>query len=187
MAEQAQVKSVDALQSLRSAVVIYETKSKRAVDMALDDVARTRQWILADRRIHWEGQIRQRGRVLERARAELMTVRLSAMVDRSFRHEESVRRAERELAHAQEKLKMVKKWSRDFENAVGPHIRRLESVREHFQHSLPKASAWLHQAQITLEAYAESRTNASAAPPSDNRPSDALTDSPPELSAPSEL
>ena len=184
MAEQAQVKSVDALQTLRNAVVIYQTKSKRAVDMALDDVARTRQWILMDRRMHWEGQIRQLSRVLERARAELMTVRLSAMVDRSFRHEESVRRAEQALAHAQEKLKMVKKWARDFENAVGPHIRRLESVREHFQHDLPKASAWLHQAILTLEAYAESRSSASAAPPSDQRTGDPLTDSAPESATP---
>ena len=185
MAEQAQVKSVEALQSLRNAVVIYHTKSKRAVDMALDDVARTRQWIVGDRRIHWEGQIRQINRVLERAKAELMTVRLSSMVDRSFRHEEAVRRAERDLAHAQEKLKQVKRWARDFDNAVGAHVRRLESVRDHFQHDLPKASAWLHQAQITLEAYAESRSNASAAPPSDNRVPDLSAESPDETSSPS--
>lgn len=184
MAEQAQVKSVDALQALRNAVIIYQTKSKRAVDMALDDVMRTRQWILLDRRMHWEGQIRQLGRVLERARAELMTVRLSAMVDRSTRHEEAVRRAGRDLAHAQEKLKMVKKWSRDFENAVGPHLRRLDSVRDHLQHDLPKATAWLHQAVLTLEAYSESRINASAAPPADNRSDDSLTESPAEPPAP---
>ena len=186
MAEQAQVKSVEALQALRNAVVIYQTKAKRSVDMALDEVVRTRQWVLSDRRVHWEGQIRQLGRVLERAKAELMTVRLSAMVDRSFRHEEAVRRAERDLAHAKEKLLHVKRWARDFENAVGPHIRRLESVRDHFQHDLPKAAAWLHQAQITLEAYAESRVNASAAPPADNRPAAAAAGLPDESPAPSE-
>ena len=184
MAEQAQVKSVDALQSLRSAVVIYQTKSKRAVDMALDEVVRVRQWVQVDRRMHWEAQIRQLSRVLERARAELMTVRLSAMVDRSFRHEEAVRRAEQALAHAQEKLKRVKQWSREFENAVGPHVRRLEAVRDHFHYDLPKASAWLHEAVITLEAYAESRVNASAAPPSDNRPVESLPDVPAPLSPP---
>jgi hypothetical protein len=186
MAEQAQVKSVDALQSLRNAVVIYQTKAKRAVDMALDDVVRTRQWILGDRRLHWEGQIRQIGRVLERAKAELMTVRLSAMVDRSFRHEEAVRRAERDLAHAQDKLKQVKRWARDFENAVGPHVRRLESVRDHFQQDLPKAIAWLHQAQVTLEAYAESRSNASAAPPADNRAPEAGPAAPDETQNPAD-
>lgn len=186
MAEQAQVKSVDALHALRNAVVIYQTKAKRAVDMALDDVVRTRQWILSDRRVHWEGQIRQLGRVLEQAKAELMTVRLSAMVDRSFRHEEAVRRAERDLEHAQEKLKQVKRWSRDFENAVGPHVRRLESVRDHFHYDLPKASAWLHQAQITLEAYAESRSNASAAPPADNRAPEADAADPDESPTPTD-
>ena len=176
MAEQAQVKSVDALQSLRSAVVIYQTKSKRAVDMALDEVVRIRQWVQVDRRMHWEGQIRQLSRVLERAKAELMTVRLSAMVDRSFRHEEAVRRAEQALAHAQEKMKRVKQWSREFENAVGPHVRRLEAVRDHFHYDLPKAAAWLHDAVITLEAYADTRLNMSSAPPPDNRQAESLAD-----------
>lgn len=156
MAEQAQVKSVDALESLRSALVQYQAKSRRALDMALDEVARTRQWILSDRRVHWEGQIRHWTRLLERARAELMTVRLSALVDRSVRHEEAVRTAERSLAHAQEKVKVLKRWARDFDTALGPHVRRLESVREHLIHHLPKATAWLHQAQLTLEGYAES-------------------------------
>ena len=187
MAEQAWIQSLDALHALRNAVVIYHAKSKRAVDMALDEVARTRQWIQVDRRLHWEGQIRQLGRVLERTRAELMTVRLSAMVDRNFRHEEAVRRAETALIHAQEKLKQVKRWSRDFDNAVGAHVRRLESVRDHFQHELPKASAWLHQAQVTLEDYAGSRVNASATPVSDNRAPDALTEPPAGPATPSSL
>lgn len=157
MGEQAQVKSVDALESLRAAFLIYQTKSRRSVDMALEEVARTRQWIQVDRRSHWEGQIRYWTRLLERARSELMTVRLSALVDRSTRHEEAVRTCERGLSNAQDKVKMVKRWSRDFDNAIGPHVRRLESVRDHLMHDLPKATAWLHQAQITLDAYAESQ------------------------------
>ena len=164
MAEQAQVKSVEALESLRAAFIVYQAKSRRAVDMAMDEAVRLRQWVQGDCRVHWEGQIRQWGRVLERARAELMTVRLSALVDRSTRHEEAVRKAERALANAQEKLKMTKRWSRDFETAIGPHLRRLESVREHLMHDLPKATAWLHQAEMTLEAYAESRAGSLSAP-----------------------
>jgi hypothetical protein len=157
MAEQAQVKSVEALESLRAAFVIYQTKARRAVDMALEEMTRLRQWIESDCRLHWEGQIRQWSRQLERARAELLTVRLSALVDRSSRHEEAVKKAERGLAHAQEKLKMAKRWARDFDTAVGPHVRRLENVRDSYVHNLPKAAAWLHQAELTLEAYAESR------------------------------
>lgn len=166
MAEQAQVKSVEALESLRASFITYQAKSRRAVDMAMEEVTRLRQWLLSDCRLHWEGQIRQITRQLERARAELMTVRLSALVERSARHEEAVKKSERALEHAQEKLRQVKRWSRDFDNAVGPHVRRLESVREHFIHDLPKATAWLHQAEITLEAYAESRPGSLSAPPS---------------------
>lgn len=157
MAEQAQVRSVEALESLRAAVLIYHSKSRRAVDMALEEMTRLRQQVEGEYRTHWEAQIRSWTRKLEQARAELMTVRLSSMVDRSTRHEEAVRKAERALAHATEKLKMTRRWARDFETAVGPHVRRLESVRDTLVHQLPKAAAWLHQAEVTLDAYAESQ------------------------------
>jgi len=180
MAEQAQVKSVEALEALRSALIQYQAKSRRAVDMALDEAVRTRQWIETDRRVHWEGQIRYWSRLLERARAECMTARLSALVDRSTRHEEAVRIAEGGLSRAQEKLKTLKRWARDFDTALGPHLRRLESVREHLMHSLPKATAWLHQAEITLEAYADSRhSSLSALPAGAAPPASAPAEAPP--------
>lgn len=169
MAEQAQVKSVDALDSLRAAFLSYQTKSKRSLDTALEESSRLRQWLQGDCRIHWEGQVRQWGRRLDQAKAELMTARLSALVDRSVRQEEAVNKASQGLAHAQEKLKCVKRWSRDFENTTGPQVRRLENVREQFCHQIPKATAWLYQASLTLEAYAESH-GPSPAPPTASGP-----------------
>ncbi len=157
MAEQAQVKSLEALESLRASLLIYQTKARRAVDLALEESSRLRQWLQADCRLHWEGQIRQISRQLERARAEALTARLSSLLDHRARHEEAVRRAERDLAHARDKLKIAQRWARDFETAVSPHLRRLENVRDHYTTQLPKAAAWLHQAQLTLEAYAALR------------------------------
>lgn len=159
----AQVRSLEALESLRSAMIQYRIKSRRSVDIALEEIKEMRQWLLVGQRLHWEGKIRQGSRMLEQARAELLTVRFSGMVDRSIRHEEAVRKLTQAVEHASQKLKAVKRWARDFENAVGPHVRRLESVREHLTHDIPKATAFLHQAQVTLESYAEARP--SSAPP----------------------
>lgn len=164
MGEQAQVRSVEALEALRAAFIQYQAKSRRAVDTALDEITRMRQWLEGEGRLHWEGQSRQWTRRLEQARAELLTVRLSALTERSSRHEEAVRKAERGLAHAQDKLKTLRRWARDFETAAGPHVRRLDSVRDHLMHELPKAAAWLHQAQVTLEGYTESRSAAPSGP-----------------------
>jgi hypothetical protein len=165
MEEQARISSIDALGTLRASFIVYQKKCRRAVDMSLDEVNRLRQWLLCDSRMHWEGQIKKWNQILSQARSELMTVRLSALVDRSTRHEEEVRKAERALAHAQEKLKATKRWARDFDIAAGPHVRRLESVRDHYVHQLPKAVAWLHQAELTLEAYSERRAFSSPATP----------------------
>ncbi|RYD33914.1 MAG: hypothetical protein EOP86_12240 [Verrucomicrobiaceae bacterium] len=153
MSEQANIRSLDALESFRAALIIYQTKAKRALDMALEEARAAERWVREDQRVRWEQEIRKQDRLLERARAELMTVRMSALADHTVMQREAVKRAERALAHAQEKLRLVKRWSRDLDTIIGPHIRRLESVREHFQHDLPKAITWLHQAQITLSDY----------------------------------
>lgn len=175
MADEAKIHSLEALESFRAALIIYQTRARRAVDSGIDEAKRVQRWVQQDQRLHWEQEIRKWDRVLERARAELMTVRMSALVDYTVMQREAVRKAERALSHAKEKLLFVKKWSRDMDTAMGPHLRRLESVREHYQHALPKATAWLHQAQITLADYADSRPSTSPPPPSAVPPADGGT------------
>lgn len=149
----ANVRSTEALEALRAAFVIYQSKARRSVDTAVEQARAAQRWVQEEQRRHWEQEIRSRDRQLERARAELMTVRMSALADHTVMQREAVQRAERALTHAKEKLSMVKRWSREMDTAMGPHLLRLESVREHFQHQLPKAAVFLHQAQMTLLDY----------------------------------
>jgi multidrug resistance efflux pump len=153
MDAQANVHSTEALEALRAALVIYQSKAKRSVDTALEEARAAQRWVQEEQRLYWEQEIRKRDRLLERARAELMTVRMSALADHTVMQREAVQRAERALTQAREKLSLVKRWSREMDTVMGPHLRRLESVREHFQHQLPKATAFLHQAQMTLADY----------------------------------
>lgn len=164
MADEANIRSLDALESLRAALIIYQVKAKRALDTAMEEAKAAQRWVREEQRRHWEQEIRKWDRLLERAKAELMTVRLSALADHTVMQREAVKKAELALSHAKEKLLFVKKWSRDMDTALGPHLRRLESVREHFQHDFPKATAWLHQAQITLAAYASAGPATAGAP-----------------------
>ncbi|MES2707280.1 MAG: hypothetical protein V4726_11830 [Verrucomicrobiota bacterium] len=170
MADEANIRSLDALESLRAALIIYQAKAKRALDTAMEEAKAAQRWVREEQRRHWEQEIRKWDRLLERAKAELMTVRLSALADHTVMQREAVKKAERALSHAKEKLLFVKKWSRDMDTALGPHLRRLESVREHFQHDLPKATAWLHQAQITLADYTIAGTAGTETPAPVNPP-----------------
>ena len=162
MAEQAKVTSLDALESFRANLIIFMTTAHRCVDEAGDEVRKTRQWLQGEQRTHWEGEARKRKRVLDQAEADLYSARLSGLKDRTIVQENAVRKAKHALTEAEEKLRAVKKWNRDFDGCADPLVKRLEGLRYFLDHDMPKALAYLVQAQRTLEAYAE--TPAARAP-----------------------
>ena len=155
MAEQAKVTSLDALERFRADLIVFITTAHRCVDEAGDEVRRTRQWLQGEGRMRWEGEARRRKRVLDQAEADLYSARLSGLKDRTLVQEEAVRKAKRAMAEAEDKLRAVKKWNRDFDNSADPLVKRLEGMRYYLDHDMPKALAFLVQAQKTLEAYAE--------------------------------
>ena len=155
MAEQAKITSLDALERFRADLIVFITTAHRCVDEAGDEVRRTRQWLQGEQRMHWEGEARKRKRVLDQAEADLYSARLSGLKDRTLVQEEAVRKAKRAMAEAEDKLRALKKWNRDFDHSADPLVKRLEGMRYFLDHDLPKALTFLVQAQKTLEAYAE--------------------------------
>ena len=155
MAEQAKVTSLDALERFRADLIVFMTTAHRCVDEAGDEVRRTRQWLQGEQRMHWEGEARRRKRVLDQAEADLYSARLSGLKDRTIVQEEAVRKAKRAMAEAEDKLRVLKKWNRDFDHHADPLVKRLEGMRYFLDHDMPKALTFLVQAQKTLEAYAE--------------------------------
>ena len=170
MTNQVRLTSIDALEALRSALIIFLTKSRRSLDDARDDVRRTRSWIQHDQRFHWEGQVRQRQKKLDQAEQELLSAKLSGLRDNLVFQQNAVRKARAALVEAEEKLRTVKRWSRDFDNAADPLVKRLEGLRQYLDFELPDAIAYLVQAQRTLDAYTEGPAPEAAAvvPPTDN-------------------
>jgi hypothetical protein len=155
MSTQARVTSVDVLEAFRSSLIVFLTKARESVDHTTDAVRRMRQWLEHDQRTHWEAQIRIRQRKLDLAEAELFSAKLSAFRDSISRQQMMVRRAKEAMTEAQEKLRNVKKWHRDFDSILDPLVKRLNPLRDYLDHDLQNAVAFLSQIQTTLEAYAE--------------------------------
>jgi hypothetical protein len=164
MAEQARVTSIDALESFRSAMIVFLTDSRRSLDEVGDAVRRTKQWLENDMRAKWESEIRRRTRVMQEAQAELFGSRISNLKTASAQKEEAVRKARRSVAEAEEKLRNVKKWNKNYDSIVDPMLKQLEGLRGYLDHDMIKSLAYLVQAQKTLEGYSE------AAPPPDSAP-----------------
>ncbi len=155
MATEANITSVDALDQLRSSLVIFVDKAKRALDEVSDQVRRTRVWVEHDQRIHYEGMVRRRTKELERAQEELFSARIGTFKRATTEHEMAVARAKRNLEEAHRKLKILKKWGRDYETVVEPVAKRLERMRDILVKDLPEGIAFLSKTQRTLAAYAE--------------------------------
>ncbi len=157
MANQVKVTSIEALGTFRAGLIIFLTDAHRSVDEVQDEVRRTRDWLQNDRRPHWEGQLRRWRKLLDQAQGEYMSARLSGLRDSTVAQEMAVLKAKRHLAEAEEKLRVVKIWSRDFDHVVMPMLKRIEGLRQYLDYDLPKALAYLVQTQNILEGYTEVR------------------------------
>ena len=91
-----------------------------------------------------------------------------------------MQRAKRALNEAEEKLRIVKKWSMEFEHRADPLVKQLESLRTMLGNTMPKAASHLAQVVKTLDAYAGVAPPVAAPPASEpnaaNDPADAKGD-----------
>ncbi len=174
MPERAHVTSVDAIESFRTQLIAYLSKVRPLLEDATDEAARTRQWLESDRRIFWENQVRRRAKILQEAQQAVFSARLSNLRETTTAEQVAVQRAKRALTEAEEKLRMVKKWSLDFDHRSDPLVKQLESLRTMLGNTMPKAIVHLAQLVKTLDAYAGVAPPVAAPPASSesNPPSD---------------
>lgn len=155
---QANVTSVDALDVLRSSLIIFQSKARRALDDANDELRRTRMWLQHEQRTRWENELKKRARALDAAQQELISAKLSSLRDNITFQQNAVRKAKAALAEAEEKLRMIRKWNQNFDAIADPMAKRLEGLRQFLDFNLPKGITYLVHAAQTLEAYAEVHT-----------------------------
>jgi len=154
-ATNAQVTRIDALGEFRSSLIVFRATAQRTIDEAAGAVSRARQWVRHDQRMHWEHEIRRRLKKLDEAQQELMRARLSSLQDRTDAQQNAVTKARNALREAEDKLRAVKKWDREFDLVALPLVKQLDGLRSALEHDLPKALAFLANAQHALDVYSE--------------------------------
>ena len=167
MDTQARITDTDALENLRSALIVFQARAKRSVDEVLDEVRRTKRWLEQEKRDYWENQIRVRERKLEQAEQELFNAKLSEWRDSIAREKAIVTKMRVMVAEAQEKLKAVKFWDRNFEGMVEPLSKGLMGLREFLDQDLPRGIWQITDSIKALDAYAETRMVAAPPPPTE--------------------
>jgi hypothetical protein len=164
----AKVTSVEALESFRANLIVYLSKARPALEEVSDDVIRTRVWLESDRRVFWEREVRRRLQKLQDAQQALFSAEISALRAVSTAERMAIVKARRALDEAEEKLKIVKRWIRDFGNQVEPLAKKMEKLDTVLVTSMPKAIAYLAQAVKTLDAYSDVVPTSAEAPQTSN-------------------
>jgi hypothetical protein len=183
MPHAAHASSIEAIDAFRASLLVYISKARPALDEISAETMRVRQWIESDRRLYWETQVRRRMKDLETAKQELFSATMANLRDTASSEIMAVRRAERALREAEDKLACVKKWAREFETRALPLARQLQKLDTLLTSDLPAAAQYLTQIIRTLDAYA-SATSAPASTPADASSAGTPAPSAPEPNTP---
>ena len=184
MPDRAKLTSLEAVEIFRTQLVIFLAKARPTLEEGAGEVRRTRVWIEFDRRIFWEGQLRRRQRKLKDAEAALFSARLSKFLDSPTVEQMAVQRARHAVEEAEEKLRVIKRWERDFENRTQPLVKQMEKLNSILAVDIPNAIAYLEGIVDTLQKYADLLPPGASAPtaaPVTDAPGDSAV-KPPEAS-----
>lgn len=153
MPERADITSVEAIASFRANLIVYLGKARATIEEVTADVQRTKAWLQADRRLHWEAELKRRTRRLEAARQELFSLGLSNQGGTKGWHQMAVHRAEHAVREAADKLERVRKWSRQFEDRADPLVKQVDKLHTLYTTEMLRATLQLGETLKTLEAY----------------------------------
>jgi len=174
MAQGARVSSVEALEAFRATLIVYQSKARPTLEEVSGDVLRMKLWLENDQRMFWEGQVKRRLKALEQAQAALFSARISNLREESSAEQVAYHRARRALDEAEDKLRVVKRWNREFDSRAQPLVKQMEKLHTFLAHDVLQAINYLGQAAETLHAYADvkrpSSEPAGAAPGDSNPP-----------------
>ncbi|MFN0080628.1 MAG: hypothetical protein ACKVY0_29520 [Prosthecobacter sp.] len=162
MADQARISNLDAIEAFRSALIVFISKTRQALDTVQDAVKKNRAWLQTEQPAFWSSQIKQRQKRLDQAQQELMSARMSEFVETPAAQQMAVRKARAALEEAQAKMERTKAWSRDYDRTVDPLARKLDSLRDFIDSDLALAIAHLVEIQKILDAYNETPMPAAA-------------------------
>jgi hypothetical protein len=152
---QANVSSIDALESFRADLIQFLEKARVALEDAESEVRRTRTWLDVDRSNHWTAQMKLRLKQLEQAEAEFYNARITRPNENHASHKMAVAKAQRRIEEAEEKLQVLKRWRLQFDNRATPLLRRLDPAFFLVGTHLPKGVHTLGESIKALQDYAE--------------------------------
>lgn len=153
MNPRANITSIEAIQAFRANLIVYVARARSTLDEIGSEVSVTRNWVRVEQRNHWMEILRRRGRVLEEARAALFSAKLSNLKEASAAEIKNVTKAKLAFEEAEEKLRVIRRWDRDYDNKTDPQVKLLEKLQTILSDDLSRAVIHLTNIVNTLDEY----------------------------------
>lgn len=156
MSQDVRVTSIAALSEFRAALCTFGEDAKAALGNAEMDVRRTTDWLVRGQAPHWQAEIKRGQLAVADAQAALFRRKISQGKDsppNDSEQKEALRNAKRRLAHAEEKLKTIKKWIPIFQHAVSEFHARSRPLGDMIEGDLKNGLVLLDRMVVALDAY----------------------------------
>jgi len=158
MAQKAHVTSIETLDKLRVALLIFIEKATLVLDEVSEEVKRTRIWLQAEQGPLIARMQKQRMKELDMLQQELYTARMSALNETKTGYQQRVNKKRRQLRELEEKMRILKKHVRNFDSEVEPVAKKVEKLRSVIDVEMKAGVKFLAESVKSLEAYSEVRT-----------------------------
>ena len=179
MANKINITSVEAIEAFRAHLILYISKASPALDEVSSELGRTKNWVQNTQKGYWMGVLKQRGRALEEAQANMFSAKLSNFREAASAEQLALTKAKNAYAEAEHKMRVIRRWDREFEERTEPLAKQLEKFHTILADDLSKAVHRLAEIIKILDEYTalhapsltENTEPANAAPDETGEPS----------------
>lgn len=154
----ANVRSVAAIADFRVALATYGDEVNAGLCDLDMEIRRFQDWLQHEQAGYWQREMKKREQNLSEAKSDLLRARISGMSATGQTHshielEAAVKRAQRRLEEAEQKIMAVKKWTLVVQQAIGEYQTQSRPMATELESDLPKTLAMLDRMVKALEDY----------------------------------
>jgi hypothetical protein len=160
MSTQAEVKSIDTLAFVKTALVAFGHETGQSLAEVEMQAQRIVDWICLDQAAYWKTEVRKAADGVNQAMKDLQHCRTYKKVGNNepscIEEKKALEKAKKKLARAEEKAEAVRRWTPVVRQQFQETGVRLTRFREVIDVDCPKAVARLERMLVALDHYAHS-------------------------------
>jgi chromosome segregation ATPase len=151
----ARVHSIDAIKRFKAGLIEFVDLARLSLTEAQTDVQRTIHWLQHDQILYWNGEVRRRTELVSRAKSELYRAKMASAdnASRCVEERNALKKAERRLEEAGEKIKAIRHWVRQLEREMHQFRGQTQHLANALEQDVPISLAKLDKMVGSLEDY----------------------------------